>query len=81
MRINKITCGFVIQSWDTDLNKWIGQEFVAGDQTEYEHAGSDRILDPVDIWPDSPEPYLPFLMIQPDEIKKTNGPPGQNVLA
>jgi hypothetical protein len=81
MRINKITHGFVFQTWDRDLNKWIGQEFVAGDQTEYEHAGSDRILDPVDIWPESPEPYLPFLMTQPDEIKKTYGPPVQDVLA
>ena len=39
------------------------------------------MLDPVDIWPESPEPYLPFLMTQPDEIKKTNGPPVQDVLA
>ena len=81
MRINKITYGFVIQTWDTDLKKWIGQEFVAGDQTEFEHAGSDRILDPVDIWPESPEPYLPFLMTEPDEIKKANRPPVQDARA
>jgi hypothetical protein len=81
MRINKITHGFVMQTWDTDLNKWIRQEFVAGDQTEYENAVSDRILDPVDFWPESPEPYLPFLMTQPDEINKTKGPPVQDVRA
>ena len=81
MRINKITYGFVIQTWDTDQRQWVKQAFVAADQTEYEHAGSDRILDPVDIWPESPEPHLPFLMTQPDEIKNTNGPPVQNVLA
>ena len=79
MRINKITYGFVIQTWDTELNKWIRQEFVAGDQTECEHAGSNHILDPVDIWPESPEPHLPFLMNQPDEIKQTNRPPVQDV--
>jgi len=81
MRINKITHGSVMQTWDTDLNKWIEQELVAGEQTEYEHAGSDRILDPVDIWPEALEPYLPFLMTHPDEIKKTYGPPVQDVRA
>ena len=67
MRINKITHGFVVQTWDTELNRWVGQEFVAGDQTEFEAADSDRILDSADIWPDRPEPYLPFQMKQPDE--------------
>lgn len=67
MRINKITDGFVIQTWDTELKSWIAQEFVAGTQTEYEQADSGRILDPSDIWPDTDEPYLPFLMTQPDE--------------
>lgn len=66
MRINKITCGFVIQTWDTELNRWIDQEFVAGDQTEFEEAGTNRILDPADLWRDGAEPYLPFHMTQPD---------------
>jgi hypothetical protein len=34
----------------------IDQEFVAGDQTEYEAVGSDRRLEQHDIWPDGPEP-------------------------
>jgi hypothetical protein len=67
MRINKITPGFVVQTWDTELNRWIGQEFVAGDQTEFEAADTDRILDSADIWPERPEPYLPFQMTQPNE--------------
>jgi hypothetical protein len=66
MKINKITTGFVIQTYDTDLQKWTGQEFVAGSETEYEEVGTERILDPAQIWPDSEEPYLPFLMQQPD---------------
>jgi hypothetical protein len=68
MRINEITPGFVIQTWDTDLTEWVDQEFVAGDQTEYEHSSTGRMLDPAEIWPDTPEPYLPFLMTEPAEI-------------
>jgi hypothetical protein len=72
MRINKITCGFVIQTWDNDLKKWIGQEFIAGDQSEYEEVGTGRILNPAEIWAHTPEPYLPFLMQQPEERAEQN---------
>jgi hypothetical protein len=67
MKVNKITTGFVIQTYDTDLIKWTGQEFVAGTQTDYEESGTGAILDPAKIWPVSDEPYLPFDMRQPDE--------------
>jgi hypothetical protein len=70
MKINKITTGFVIQTCDTVLKKWTGQEFVAGDQSDYEEAGTGAILNPAEIWPAAPEPYLPFVMRQPDEIAK-----------
>ena len=73
MRINKITTGFVVQTWDTDLNKWTGQEFLAGDQCEYELAGTFRTLDPAEIWPNQPEPYLPFDMRQPDDNAQDRG--------
>src|ERR1039457_6985743 len=71
MRINKITTGFVVQTWDTELKKWISQEFVAGDETNYEKAGGDA-RDPIEPregwpgWPD-PKPYLPFDMKPPEE--------------
>jgi hypothetical protein len=81
MRINKITHGCVIQAWDTELNRWISQEFIAGEPVEYEQAGSNRVLDPAEIWPDTQEPYLPFLMTQPDEINKANHSPVQPDLA
>ena len=74
MRINKTTYGFVIQTWDTELNRWIAQEFVAGDQTEYEEADTERTLDPADIWSDGPEPYLPFEMKQPDDVAGGGAP-------
>jgi hypothetical protein len=68
MKINKITHGFVIQTWDTELNRWISQEFVAGEPVAYE----DRAGNPVnaaDIWPGE-EPYLPFEMALPDPVQK-----------
>jgi len=74
MKINKTTTGFVIQTYDTDQKKWIGQEFVAGDQVEYEQAGTWQSLAPAEIWPGSTEPYLPFLMRQPDEIAREQSP-------
>ena len=71
MRINKITTGFVMQTWDTELNKWIAQEFVAGDETNYEKAGGDAAdpIEPREVWPGWPdtEPYLPFDMKPPEE--------------
>jgi hypothetical protein len=30
------------------------------------------MLDPAEIWPDTHEPHLTFLMTQPDEISKAN---------
>ena len=62
MKINKISPGYVIQTWDTESKEWIGQEFVAGEPVEYEQAGTNQMLDPGEIWPGTPEPYLPFLM-------------------
>lgn len=70
MKINKITHGYVIQTWDTESKQWVGQEFVAGNPVEYEEAGTGRVLDPQEVWPDTPEPYLPFLMMPMDENKE-----------
>lgn len=64
MKINKITPGFVIQTYDTNKRKWTGQEFVAGNPVDYEEAGTGKILDAAQIWKDAPEPYLPFEMKQ-----------------
>jgi hypothetical protein len=68
MRINKITTGLVIQTWDTDAKKWISQEFVAGDRVDYEKADGTPV-DADDIWPDMAEPYLPFEMTPPEEVR------------
>jgi len=63
MVIKKITIGFVVQVWDTTGKRWVSQEFVAGDQVDYEDEWGDT-TDP-DKMSEGTEPYLPFHMIQP----------------
>ena len=64
MLVNKVTTGFVIQVFDTELKRFVSQEFVAGDDCQYE----DKDGDPVDrkaLEVDGKEAYLPFDMVQP----------------
>ena len=71
MKINKITNGFVVQTFDTVKMGYVSQNFTAGD-VEYEH--DDETGTPLDQteaaelgmeFEDGSEPYLPFDMIQP----------------
>ena len=62
MIINKITTGFVIQEYDTELRKFISQEFIAGDESDYEDLNGNSMEGLM-----SDFPYLPFEMIQPKE--------------
>jgi hypothetical protein len=59
MGFKKITTGFVIQTFD-DNGDCTNQEFVAGDQVEYEDIDGE----PFDVPADH---YQPFEMIQPKE--------------
>lgn len=64
MTINKIVTGFVIQSFDTDTQKFTGQNFVAGG-TDYETADGDRI-ESADVKNFiTTKSYLPLEMVQP----------------
>ncbi len=64
--IKKITTGFVVQVFDTEKNRFVSQEFVAGDQVDVENENGEptenETLD---------KTYLPFEMKQPesDETK------------
>jgi hypothetical protein len=60
MKVNKITTGFVIQTYDTETGRCVEQSFVADDQVDYE----DQNGDPVG-WQEQPEAYQPFDMVQP----------------
>ena len=62
MTYNKITSGFVIQVFN-DAGEALRQEFVAGDEVEYE----TRDGDPINItdMPKGGDEYQPFEMVQP----------------
>ena len=68
MLLKKITHGFVIQVLDPSKGRWTSQEFVAGDQTEYETEDGETIndLDFTEQAGVGEEPYLPFDMVQPE---------------
>ena len=57
--IHKITSGFVIQKFEN--NKFVSQEFIAGDQVEYETPNGEQVEEEEveDL------PYQPFDMVQP----------------
>ena len=63
MLIDKITVGFVIQTFDTETGEYASQSFVAGDDVSYEVDG--KPLTPGHGLGATPEPYLPFDMRQP----------------
>ena len=61
--IKKVTHGFVIQVYDTKKRRWTSQEFVEGDQVDWEDGSGEFLDDPEE----SPayDDYLPFDMVQP----------------
>jgi hypothetical protein len=63
MQLKKITTGFVIQTIDTNTGTLINQEFIAGDQCDYED-GEGNTVDPDELF-DGDEPYFPYDMVQP----------------
>lgn len=61
MTVNKITPGYVIQTYD-DKGQCLSQEFVAGDPVDWETQEGITI--------DPPEhEYQPFDMVQPHDFK------------
>jgi hypothetical protein len=68
MRVNKITTGFVIQTYDTDTKEWISQEFVAGTAVDYENQETGEPLAHNDMAYDAVfDEYLYFRMVQPSQ--------------
>jgi hypothetical protein len=66
MILTKSTEGYVVQRYDTELGEWTDQDFIAGDGCELTDEDGSNV-----DWPDnlsaSREPYLPFIMKQPQE--------------
>jgi hypothetical protein len=63
--MKKITVGYVIQDYD-DKGKCISQEFIAGDQVDWEDEYGESIDTP------SNHVYFPFNMKQPRQYKVFN---------
>jgi hypothetical protein len=64
MLVKKITVGFVIQVFDTELKRFVLQEFVAGDECQYEDKNGVPVCSEA-LEVDGEEAYLPFDMVQP----------------
>ena len=64
MLVRKITVGFVVQVFDTEKKRFVSQQFVAGDQCDYEDekgaAAAKSLLET-----HGKEAYLHFDMVQP----------------
>ena len=69
MRVNKITVGFVIQVFDTELKRFVSQQFTAGDDVAYEDEKGDAVESDLVKGKDGREAYLPFHMVQPQPPK------------
>lgn len=66
MIINKITVGFVVQQYDTELKKFVGQSFSAADEVTWENPSGITMEAPETDSGNNPEPYLNFDMVQPN---------------
>lgn len=64
MQLKKITTGFVIQTIDTKSGELINQEFIAGDQCDYEDE-KGNCIDVEECFGEDDEPYFPYDMVQP----------------
>jgi hypothetical protein len=64
MKVNKITVGFVVQTFDGETGKFVSQEFVGGDDVTYENNFGEPV-DPGDLPYEGPEPQMPLEMVQP----------------
>lgn len=60
--LKKITIGFVIQDFD-DNGRCIHQEFIAGDEVNWETEDGEAIE--IENQPDNDDWYHPFNMVQP----------------
>jgi len=64
MLVKKITTGFVIQTFDTDKGRFVSQEFVAGEQVDYEDTDGEAVDSDL-LKVKGKDAYQPFDMVQP----------------
>lgn len=68
MLIKKISAADVIQVFDTELMKFVSQELVVANEVEYEDEDGNPLSDDL-IEETFHRYYLPFEMVQPDDMK------------
>lgn len=61
MIVKKVTVGFVVQTYDTEADKFTEQNFTAGDQVDWEDEFGEPVKNPEDLVTG----YLAFDMVQP----------------
>jgi hypothetical protein len=65
--VHKVTVGFVIQVFDTELKRFVSQAFVAGEDCQYEdEEGVPVCSEALEV--DGKEVLLPFDMVQPSAL-------------
>ena len=69
--LKKITVGFVIQDFDEKTGKCVSQEFVAGEQVDWENEKGETI-NPFEFSTivDGDFNFFPFRMVQPDTVPR-----------
>jgi hypothetical protein len=65
MIVNKTTTGFVVQKFDSETGRCLSQEFVAGDQVEWEDQAGNAVEDG-QYGIDLEGLYFPLEMKQPE---------------
>lgn len=68
MLIKKITTGFVTQTFDTETGEWVDQQFICGDQCDYEDEDANPVSYKLFQGKDGKEAYLPYEMKKPEEL-------------
>ena len=63
--IYKITVGFVTQTFETHKNKFVSQDFTAGDTVDYEDSQGNPLDNKSIDFELLSKSYLPFDMVQP----------------
>lgn len=71
MIVRKITTGFVVQEFDAETGRCVSQEFIAGDQVEFEDRQGNSISDG-DFGIDLEGLYFPLEMKQPEEADRAD---------
>jgi hypothetical protein len=67
MLLQKVTTGFVIQTFDTEKNRFIEQQFVAGDPVDYENSYGESLDHNSPEYEQITKVYQPYDMVQPEE--------------